>query len=151
MLYPPPDILLFATGKEAVVFLHGRQAKGGEPRLVCVTVNWFFTVRADLARVRHTPLAPSLECMIARVATLRVAPVILKRFDWGDPLLCETTPSPTRIFFGQPDPSDASKFSIRFETPTQANVIQAHLRADDVLDFQIVPATRSVQSSPSSR
>jgi hypothetical protein len=150
MLYPPPN-MLFANGKQAVLFLHRRQAQGQESRLVCVQVNFFFPVRSDLAYVRHSPQAPSLECTVARIATLRVAPVILENFDWGNPLLDETTPKPTRIFFGQPDPADASRFSIRFETPTQAHLIQVHLRSDDLLDFQIVPATAGVQTTSSSR
>jgi hypothetical protein len=143
-LHDPYFSFFFLELGTAQVLLHQRTSRGGAPRLVSVRVSDYFPARPWKALARPAPWRSTLVCMVFQTAGLRQDAKFLKRTDWIDPALGETTSKPTRIFFGQPDPVDESRFSILFQTPTETKLIRGQLLADDTIHFEIVAAPDSM-------
>jgi hypothetical protein len=143
-LHYPESGFQMADQRDGVLFLHSRRAKDGDARLVCVRVSNFFPLRYAGRRSMAFWDQAGLEFTIVQPATLNVPPKILTHLTWSDPTFGDETPKPTRIFFGVPDPVDESKFSILFQTPTEAKVIQGRLMPDDTLQFEVVAGPDSM-------
>jgi hypothetical protein len=133
-----------ADQRDGVLFLHSRRAKDSDARLICVRVSNFFSLRSGGRRTTAPLSMAGLEYTVVRPGTLTIPPTRLTHSTWSDPMFGDDTPKPTRIFFGQPDPVDESKFSILFQTPTEAKVIQGRLMPEDTLQFEVVAGPDSM-------
>jgi hypothetical protein len=107
-----------------IIFLHRRQSPSGEPRLVAV----------------YAPAGDSIEYVVLKIGTLISQPQRLKRsrgVTTGYSILNRRGEDPLRVYMGEPDPSDASHFTIRYETPSGSGVIDGWLRDDESVALRV--------------
>lgn len=155
----PLDSTEVFRGNTALVFLHGRRAAGGQERLVVVAVNSIVPVSVQYVREPTDDFDLSIYKRVSFVAA-SVPPTAegdtpWSARDWTE-LDLENAESgvempahwskPTaagepgslhvkyadqlRVFTGQPDPADASHFTIPYELDGQAGIIDGWLNAD---------------------
>ena len=116
------------------VFLHGRRASGGAERLVVVKTDVMRTYRVhgnkDVLGMDHL-----LNASVMRPATLTSSPSVTRTF-WNP-----AAPAPAwgelTLFAGQPDPNDASHFTIDYLTPSGRGTIDGWLQADDTVKLAV--------------
>jgi hypothetical protein len=144
-LWYPESGFQLADQRDMLLFLHGRQARAGAMRLICVRVSNFFPLRNGQAPIFSGWETRGLECTVVTPGTLHGPPQFMRHFWWSDPMFGEMTPKPTRIFYGVPDAVDPSRFSITFQTPAEAKVIVGVLQPDDTIRFTVIPAPDSMQ------
>jgi hypothetical protein len=125
------------------LFLHARQAKGGPERLVHVGVNQIFSLRA----VGEGKLSPGkaeeqhvLDWQVIRPGTLFSPAANVASGSWGNNTLEINMPKPLRLYAGQPDPADASHFTINAVTANGGTlIIDGYLQTNDQITFAIHP------------
>jgi hypothetical protein len=116
----------------AVGFLGERISPAGHRRLICATLTPSrdvlpaFIMKIDCIAVAATPATWT---DTARLSMLGVGGVQL-------PIQFAAQPPLIRIFAGQPDPKDASHFTIRFQIGGQEDVIDGWLRDSDSLTLR---------------
>jgi hypothetical protein len=119
------------------LFLHGRQAKGMDARLIYVRVNNFFSLRGttdDTTANRNN--LPALDWIVIKPQGLTSDPTILAHGEWRDPVFVYQMPKPLRMYAGQADPADDSHFTIRFHLPQGEGKIDGWLLQTDQLNLQ---------------
>jgi hypothetical protein len=134
--FRPATIQQMAMGPgPPTVFLHERTSRSGDRRLVYV----------ESHDANALWLTQHVNWYVIRPATLFKGPVIVGQ---TPPLQYSGMFIPTKLSFGQPDPIDASHFTIdyvikdRYGGPDRRGTIDAWLRDDDTLHFQLRdPAT----------
>jgi hypothetical protein len=114
----------------AVAFLHEMRSKSGNRRLVCVTIiprpiGMSMTVKRN-----------DLNIEVFNIGTLRSLPMNLK------PLNRQFDLPTNRVFAGQIDPADSSRFTIRYEAGNDSGTVQGYLRDDDEIEIKIIPDSR---------
>ena len=121
-----------ADGVErAAAFVHARDAGAG-PRLVIVAID----CRARLeAQLKYGPGTPLLTAQVLRPAGILSTPEVLRTTPLHLPELLSAPRGALRLYAGQPDPNDASHFTIDFVTPTTKGTIDAHLQSDDSIKY----------------
>ena len=123
----------------AVLFCHWRVSPAGHKRLVVVEMSSF--------------------CDIGDLLAKELAPSIYARPGWnGCPALRSNgqsrqfngsfIPMPRRVFAGQPDPADASRFTIAYEWPDGVRgTIDGRLLDDDTVDLTVRPGPGDLKSA----
>jgi hypothetical protein len=125
------------------IFLHSRQAKGGQERLVHVGVNKIFALRA----VGEGDLSPGkaqeqqvLDWQVIRPGTLFRPAAQVASGSFGNKTLWINMPKPLRLYAGQADPADASHFTINMVTANGGTlIIDGYLQTNDQITFSIHP------------
>ena len=109
------------------VFLHGRKRPDGQQRVVWVSMGY---LRTDRLRLR-------LDGEILVPATIAQPGLRLPTSHAGLPE--DGAGQPPRIYAGQPDPNDASHFTMQyeFESEGRSGVIHGWLRDNDTIDFDV--------------
>jgi hypothetical protein len=80
-----------------------------------------------------------LYVMTVRPATL-TTDIAFRSFSWADPgTLNQIPPGQLRLYWGQSDPADAARFTIRFESPATSGTIDCRLKPDDTVQFKVIP------------
>ena len=126
-----------------LVFLHSVRSVSGQDRLVYVAVNGTFSLRQGNGN-KLTPGAReesnALDWLVVDPGSVTQASKLLNRDSFGDGDLWIRMPWPIRIFAGQPDATDPTKFTITYRTPTGPATLVGQLGADDRLTFSRTPA-----------
>jgi hypothetical protein len=107
-----------------IIFLHRRQSPSGEPRLTVV----------------YAPIGASIGYDVLKIGSLTSPPQRLKRsrgVTTGYTILNRRGEDPLRVYMGEPDPSEASHFTIRYETDSGNGVIDGWLRDDDSVALRV--------------
>ena len=109
---------------QAPLFIHGRRAATGQPPRVVI-------VGFDGPRFVWGDRRPVWVRVIKEPGDLRA-------FAQLDHFNFETDPSlPVRLYAGEPDPADASHFTISYEAGGVPGTIDGWLRADDTVTLQV--------------
>jgi hypothetical protein len=122
---------------DPVLFLHERRSPGGKRRIVMIK-SGSYNARALPRKMRATIITPAR--LFARTQVM-AAP--MPDVAWSGVYV------PLRIFFGHPDPADASHFTIDFVVldgfdgaPIRNGTIDGYLNDDDTVSFRLRdPAT----------
>ena len=112
------------------VFLHGRTSRGGAERLVVVKVD---LMRKYGAYPRTGFFDQLLLASAMRPAGLVSGPSVT-RSSWRPPSIPAW--GTLTLLAGQPDPSDASHFTIDYQTPAGKGTIDGWLQPDDTVKFE---------------
>jgi hypothetical protein len=121
-----------------LVFCHQRISPSGHVRLLTVE----YPNREDLGDELARELIPYV---YANASWNDNSP--LPRRGWGIAWSGIALRGPTRIFAGQPDPADASHFTIEYEWPDGIHgILDGYLRDDDNFDIRIRPGPGDVAS-----
>lgn len=126
----------------ATAFLHELRRKDGSRRLVAVEA---------YALDRNHPATDSLAFShlawtVIEPGGLWSPPRSQVYSIWGIPR-APLSSDPLRLYAGQTDPNDASHFTIAYDRAGRPGVIDAWLRADDTLLFEVREAERSFSSA----
>lgn len=117
------------AGNDAAVFLHGRRSPGGNERLVRVATHYGF--ETSLQSKRWVPLTYQVGTLASRVPGSRMT------FNSYIPLHIQLNKGDMlRFYAGQPDPNDASHFTIGYELNDVPGTIDGWLQDDDRIKFQ---------------
>jgi hypothetical protein len=100
------------------VFLHGRRTPAGEQRLILVELMKVNSVPQLYARAIHLDLFSNPITTSANFHTLPPGP--------SHPL-----PDVPRLYAGQPDPTDDSHFTIKYEYSDRSGILDGWLKDDD--------------------
>jgi hypothetical protein len=120
------------------LFLHARLRPDGKARIVWATVGYESTGTGIQLRVEGNVLIPGT----------------MFRSAWNcprtaGPLIAEAAGQTPRIYAGQPDPNDASHFTMQFEFPDgRGGTIHGRLSDDDSIEFQFESGPSRPQPSP---
>jgi hypothetical protein len=127
-----PSFFAVTQPAPAVLMLHARRAKGGPPRLVCLTFNagafeWTGSSPFQAFVYADGGFARSLLC-------------------WSGPLsdpAFHRQEQPLKIYAGEPDPLDESHFTVRFDVGPEPHILDGRLTDDDhvILGSQSVAFT----------
>jgi hypothetical protein len=114
---------------QAVVFMHGRSAAGGPPRLVIVIASSL----APNPNGRRFVMLAGFACSPASLSP-GSRPVRVSHFT---PLLLpEGHQTRARILAAQPDPANAARFTIPYDLDSKPGVIEGELLATDELTLR---------------
>jgi hypothetical protein len=123
-----------------MLFLHERTSKGGNRRLVAL-YGW---LHDDLGSYTPRPLGESriwsiaIDLVLLKPATLREDLVeVDSRLSGHAPSLTYAWAKQARVFAGQPDPNDASHFTIQFEADGKPGTIEGWLNDDDSVTLKV--------------
>lgn len=139
--YPPSS---WSPPALAVLFLHGRQVRGGKEKLVMVVAGPVTVGRPNIGFVLgivadpHPKTGPSARLGGPMPAAGMRAVAFNSRFDKA------AAARNLRFFAGQPDPHDKSHFTIKYEIGNQAGTIDGYLQSSDdevLLEVRDGPAT----------
>ena len=122
-LYSPPG-----AKSEGVLFLHERRNGFGESRLVAVLAyaeEW----RVDSQGTRPMP---RLVAAVFRPGTTFKNPILSHDINpWSAPVWMDDGHRPFRFYAGQPDASDASRFTVLYDVAGAPRVLDGWLLDDD--------------------
>jgi hypothetical protein len=132
-------------GGVAQLYVGARDGGAGR-RLVAVCVEG---VPYRFMRPAGAPLGiDTLRVVVMRPAAL-TSPPMFYADSWADPDVLDRVPAGTlRFYWGQPDPADASRFTIAYETTTGKGTIDGRLMADDTVRLKRVDGPATVPSLP---
>jgi hypothetical protein len=112
------------------LFLHARSRPDGQRRIVYATLGYESTAIGIQLRVEGqafipgTMLRPLLNCPRT-----------------NGPLIADASGQMPRIYAGQPDPSDETHFTMKFEFPDgRTGTIHGRLNDNDTIDFDVPPS-----------
>ena len=121
------------------VFLHRRRAEGGTDRLVVVKVDMARTWQLHSVSGFAPPADHLFDVTVVRPATLLSGPSFTRTLwdpaktgEGRDPRIGRLT-----LYAGQPDPADASRFTIGYQTPDGRGTIKGRLLPDDTVKLRI--------------
>jgi len=106
-----------------VVFLHQRSNGGGQ-RLVMVSTNSPVGLLPNLAYQLHTTVFEPTPLGSLHQIKQTPSSILLFRVE---------SETHVKLFAGQPDPADASHFTIRFERDGVEGIIDGYLKSDDTV------------------
>lgn len=125
MPYPTPPLFRnWILG--AIVFLHERTAPNGRQRLVCIALVHSNGDFADCSTGLRSYKATTIQSTKLPFPANRISESCgsaREILSWPEPQI--------RIYAGQPDPADASHFTIRYEMWGQSDILDGWLRDDD--------------------
>jgi hypothetical protein len=120
---------------DGILFMHGRRAASGPVRLLVVTVG---STEVYPDGTHHVGCGASVfepaSWTAGSVVSRKLSPLALREHYvllpvWGKLRLC--------VFAGQPDPLDASRFTIRFDLDGKEGTIEGRLGDDDGVTFVV--------------
>ena len=117
-----------------VAFLHGRNTSAGKTRLVAVLTNTKTVVEQRSGIMPYV----SLRSLVYSGVRPRLT-------DSSLDILCQD--GGVRLFAGQPDPTDDSHFTIKYEIDDKPGTIDGWLQADDTVKLQIRDGPAATQPS----
>jgi hypothetical protein len=133
---------------ESVVFLHGRRA-GGPEKIVIIRCGWYpgtlpVNPGSPGTVTLGTPDYVSFSADVTSPASLTGLPEKLKGQLRGTCGVRAASPgSFIRLFAGQPDTRDASRFTIDFETSDGRGTIEGKLCSDDRIEMHVISGPAS--------
>jgi hypothetical protein len=125
-----------------IIFMHERTSPAGHRRLVCI---YFSSNYVSSAYVKGHLMNLNLGCLSVDLFDADSAKLLLPMWPstgWR---------VPRRIYAGQPDPKDASHFTVRYVNDRGEFLLDGWLLDNEQIEFRnslIVPATRSAPSLP---
>jgi hypothetical protein len=131
VLHQPP--IAARAGLGDGFFLHGRHRPDGRLRLVNVTLWYTASGGVDLGANVHTPMT------FTQPSTARTSSTDFPR---------GPTATPPRLYAGQPNPNDPTRFTIRYEYSDESGVVHGRLNDDDTITFQWTADTSAPTSAP---
>ena len=130
---------------QMALFLHERSSPGGNRRLVVFHGSLDRSLSLPDSGDGQMPVwsIPLPRVYLIDPATLRGQPQVVSEQgigfeEWGVDGLAES--AVFRIYPGQPDPHDASHFTIRFEADDKSGMIEGWLQDDDTVKFMVTGA-----------